>query len=91
MESLEKFKELRERFREAADFVMVYISEAHPAERGDWKKGATASLDLNQPKVMRERLDNATELASRCGDDVEVYVDHMENEANMAYGAIPER
>ena len=33
MEHLDDFGALREKFQDAADFVTIYISEAHPTEQ----------------------------------------------------------
>ena len=41
MANLGKFGSLRQNFSEVADFVTIYIAEAHPSERGHFKTGGT--------------------------------------------------
>ena len=40
MANLGKFGSLRQNFSQVADFVTIYIAEAHPADRGHFKTGA---------------------------------------------------
>jgi len=70
-----------------ADFVNVYICEAHPIDEWRWNN----NIEIAQHKTLKERCDAAKilEKTSRCSTPV--VVDTMENEANRAYGAWPER
>ena len=54
MANLGKFGSLRQNFSEVADFVTIYIAEAHPSERGHFKTGGTdggqfVHIDTFQP------------------------------------------
>ena len=41
MANLGKFGSLRQNFSKVADFVTIYIAEAHPSDRGHFKTGGT--------------------------------------------------
>lgn len=46
---------------------------------------------MNQPKSIKDRATNAAVLADMIDYPVDIYLDQLENEANFAFGAIPER
>ena len=72
-----------------ADFLVVYLEEAHPAERCHF----TNSFEVRTHETLLERLDAARNLEAAAGVSLPcpVFVDTMENAANVAYAAIPER
>jgi len=76
-------------FSDKFDFVIVYISEAHPLE--GWVVNIPDQPRVNQPKTMEARFDNAAVLAELIDFPVKMYVDTLANQANNAFGAIPER
>lgn len=93
---MERFSQLVEDFSEVADFVFVYIAEAHPAETGHFG----GNYDIRTHERLEERLAaarvlraEATVLAARFPAlaDVDVLVDLMGNDANRRYAALPER
>ncbi|XP_042215641.1 type I iodothyronine deiodinase-like isoform X4 [Homarus americanus] len=87
MANLERFCEITEEYSQVADFLMVYIAEAHPSDGWALKD----NIEINKHKTLEERF-----LAAQTMLDMEplkcpVMVDRLEDEANNAYGALPER
>ena len=76
-------------FRHIANFVVVYIEEAHPNE--EWHFDAQ-KYKMNQHSCLNERLD-AVQLLNNDLEDkaIPLLVDLMSNKANFLYGAVPER
>lgn len=74
---------------EDADFLVVYLEEAHPAERCHF----TNNVSIRTHATLLERMDAARNLEVVAGVSLPcpVFVDTMENAANEAYAAIPER
>jgi len=69
-----------------ADFLVVYISEAHPTDGWRWNN----NVEIAQHKSLKDRCQAAEILkSSQC--PAPVMVDTMENEATKAYAAFPER
>lgn len=70
-----------------ADFLIVYICEAHPTDEWRWNN----NIEIVQHRSQQERCAAAKHLkkVSRCSSPV--VVDTMDNEATRAYGAYPER
>jgi len=95
MANLDKFGKLRQNFSEVADFVTVYIAEAHPAERGHFKVGGDGgNYDIDTHANIADRLNAATTLREDAGKALKgckILVDPMDDRANIAYAALPER
>ncbi len=86
---LDRFTRICDKFSNKADFLLVYIEEAHPDERGHIRD----NYKIVTHKTLESRLDAANVLVKELDDDppCPVVVDTMTNEANYAYGALPER
>lgn len=70
----------------------VYITEAHPTDEWSLVANEEAGIRLAQPRTMQERIANAREFALREDTgDMELVIDLMDNNANKAYCAWPER
>jgi len=95
MANLDKFGKLRENFSEMADFVTIYIAEAHPAERGHFRVGGEGgNYDIDTHANIADRLNAATTLKEEAGEALKgckILVDPMDDRANIAYAALPER
>jgi len=99
MAALERFSQMVEKFSSSADFVCVYIAEAHPAE----KKHFGGNYDIRTHEGFDDRMAAANVFVSEFDDllqkkfaslkdvDVPVVVDPMTDEANRKYAALPER
>jgi len=90
MNSLRKFSRIRLKYAKSVDFLAVYIEEAHPAERDHF----TGNYDISTHQSFKDRLAAAEILDEEAGntlDNVPIVVDRMDNAANIAYAALPER
>jgi len=95
MANLDKFGKLRENFSGMADFVTIYIAEAHPAERGHFRVGGEGgNYDIDTHANIADRLNAATTLKEEAGEALKgckILVDPMDDRADIAYAALPER
>lgn len=95
MANLDKFGKLRQNFSEVADFVTIYIAEAHPAERGHFRVGGEGgNYDIDTHANIADRLNAATTLREEAGEALQgckILVDPMDDRANIAFAALPER
>ena len=64
MANLGKFGALRTKFAGLADFVTIYIAEAHPAER----KHFSGNFDIATHESMQERIAAANTLKENAGE-----------------------
>jgi len=90
-----QFGSLRQNFSGEADFVTVYITEAHPAERGHFRVGGDGgNYAIDTHANMGDRISAAATLRDEAMEDLEgspILVDPMDDRANLAYAALPER
>jgi len=95
MANLGKFSKFRQNFSEVADFVMVYIEEAHPAERGHFRVGGDdGNYDIDTHNCIEDRLNAAEILRNEAGNalkNCKILIDQMDDRANKAYASLPER
>jgi len=75
------------KYRDQADFLTVYIREAHAND--EWPMGNTYSW--NQPQVIEDRLLLAQRFVSEMNYLVPVACDTIDNEFNSIFSAWPER
>ena len=67
MANLGKFGALRTKFAGLVDFVTIYIAEAHPAERKEFKD----NYDIETHSNMEERIAAAEMLKEEAGEALE--------------------
>ena len=86
---MESFKTvLQEYAQQPVDFVVVYIEEAHPTDEWAFENN---TYQIQQPNTLQERMAAARVFANDTEISCPILVDNMQNETNIAYGALPER
>jgi len=81
--------ELKERYSEKVDFLVVYIREAHSSD--EWPVGRTVSC-VKQPQTLEERRDNALLLfGPKFLLKVELVLDSIQNSFNELFCGWPIR
>jgi len=78
---------LFQNFANVADFLTVYISEAHTMD--EWPYGN--KVCLNQPKTIEERLEIANRFVKDTGYKVPLVVDSIDNIFESKFASWPER
>lgn len=76
-----------EAYHEVADFLAVYISEAHATN--EWPLGRRVCIA--QHETIEERMEAAQSYRRDMGAKVPMVVDTMDNSFNSLYNAWPER
>ncbi len=78
-------------YKDKAEFVVIYIKEAHPKD--GWQVGANRKekIEVNQPKTLEDRA----KLATVCRTDLKLnlpfVLDDMENSVDAVYAGWPDR
>jgi len=83
---LERFNEIIARFKSVADFVVVYIQEAHPSNGWAFRN----NIKIARHTKLQERIEAAKQLED-IGISCDIVVDDMTDECNIAYGGFYER
>ncbi|KAL3837499.1 hypothetical protein ACJMK2_022851 [Sinanodonta woodiana] len=87
MATLDHFIEVASNFADVADFLIVYIAEAHATD--EWIVNGN-KYRINRHKKIEERLAAASILKEK-NPPCPIVVDTMSNDANHKYAAYPER
>ncbi|KAK3597039.1 hypothetical protein CHS0354_022047 [Potamilus streckersoni] len=87
MATLDHFIEVASNFADVADFLIVYIAEAHATD--EWVVNGN-KYQINRHKKIEERLAVAAILKEK-NPSCPIVVDTMSDDANHKYAAFPER
>lgn len=79
------------RFEGKADFVTLYIREAHPTD--EWQMDSNVEQDVcyAQPRTLEERLLIARDFIERHEWRIPLFVDDMQNSVDQVWAGWPER
>jgi Iodothyronine deiodinase len=78
-------------YKEHADFLTVYVREAHPTDEWQMKSNVKDDVCYAQPKTLEQRLAIANDFTKRFKYTLPFGIDDMSNAADLAYSAWPER
>ena len=79
------------RYRAQADFLTVYIREAHPLDEWQMSANETDSICYRQPRTTAARVAIANDFVTRFHYELPLLVDAIENPADHVYAGWPER
>uniref|UniRef100_A0A3Q1B6E2 Iodothyronine deiodinase n=1 Tax=Amphiprion ocellaris TaxID=80972 RepID=A0A3Q1B6E2_AMPOC len=90
---LPAFRQLVEDFSDVADFVLVYIDEAHPSDGWVAPPMGSCSFSFRKHQNLEERMGAARKLIEHFSlpPQCQLVADCMDNNANVAYGVSNER
>ena len=84
-------EKLYKEFKDRADFLTIYIKEAHPTDEWQMPDNAAENICYTQPQNIGDRLTIANDFIKRFKYSMPLAVDDMENHAMNKYAAWPER
>ncbi|KAF0243134.1 MAG: deiodinase iodothyronine type [Planctomycetota bacterium] len=77
-----------QRWKDEVNFLIVYISEAHPWPRKSKKKGKTV---LPEPRTIEERDARGEFCTNDLGLTIPMVLDGMDNKVGEKYAGMPDR
>lgn len=80
-----------EDYKTQADFLTVYIREAHPTDEWQMDPNLKEDVCYAQPKTLEQRVAIANDFIKRFHYPLPFGIDDMNDAANKAYAAWPER
>lgn len=86
-----EIEKLREEYGRLAEFVIVYIKEAHPENEWQMDSNRDGQVVYEQPKTFEERLGLAKTFVDRMEVKTPALVDDIRNTGLACYAAWPER
>lgn len=86
-----RLNEIYRQYRDQANFLCVYIQEAHPED--GWQTFTNINDDVRfmTPQTMDERAELAEMCVLRLNLEMPMALDHMSDDVDEAYRAAPER
>ena len=78
-------------YKDHADFLTVYVREAHPTDEWQMKSNVKDDVCYAQPKTLEQRVAIAKDFTARFKFPLPFGIDDMSNAADNAYAAWPER
>lgn len=86
-----RLNEIYEAFKERVQFYCVYIQEAHPTDGRQAAQNLTDGILYAQPTSIEEREELAHVCVARLNLKMPMLIDHMTNEVDRLYAALPDR
>lgn len=86
MVRLSAFNNLIARFTDVADFIIIYIEEAHAEDAWRFENNIKIKSHTN----LKERVE-AAQVLQKYGPKCPIVVDDISDEANLQYGGLYER
>ncbi len=80
-----------DQYKDRADFLAVYIREAHPTDEWEMKSNLTQNVCYPQPKTLAQRVAIANDFVKRFHFPIPLGIDAMNDLADHLYGGWPER
>ena len=78
-------------YKDRADFLTVYVREAHPTDEWQMKSNVKDDVCYAQPRTLEQRVAIAKDFTARYKFPLPFGIDDMSNAADKAYAAWPER
>lgn len=78
-------------YKDHADFLTVYVREAHPTDEWQMKSNLKDDVCYAQPKTLQQRVAIAQDFTKHYKFPLPFGIDEMNNAADGAYAAWPER
>jgi alkylhydroperoxidase family enzyme len=79
------------RNKKDADFLMVYVREAHPNDGWKMESNTRVGVAVPQPNSLGERVEVAKQFCQRLNPTVPVVVDEINDPVGHAYSGMPAR
>ncbi len=80
-----------ERYRDKAEFLMVYVREAHPTDGWAMSSNASVGVAVAQPKNDDERRKVCTQFTTKLKPTIPVVVDGIDDKVGNAFSGMPAR
>ena len=82
---------VRERQKDNADFLMVYVREAHPTDGWAMKSNDKVGVSVAQPTTFEERQTVAEQCAAKLNPSMPLLIDDIDDTVGNAYSGMPAR
>ncbi len=89
--TIPKVEAMKTEYSDVADFLMVYIREAHASDEWRMDENDEAGWSVEQPKSCEARVETAREFAEKVHLAIPLLVDDVDDAVSIPYGGWPGR
>ncbi len=82
---------LHNKYQGRADFLAIYIKEAHPTDEWQMDSNVKEGVCYLQPRSTADRVRIANDFVKSCDFPIPILVDDISNPADALYAGWPER
>jgi thiol-disulfide isomerase/thioredoxin len=82
---------LYQKYKEQANFLMVYVREAHPTDGWSMESNTRVGVAVAQPRTFDQRAEVAEQFCTRLNPSMPVVVDELSDPVGHAYSGMPAR
>lgn len=82
---------VKQRHADLANFLMVYVREAHPSDGWAMKSNVRVGVEISQPTTLDERVAVAQTCAATLKTSMPLLVDDIDDSVGNAYSGMPAR
>lgn len=79
------------RYKDRADFVAVYVREAHPTDGWSLAFNERVGISIAQPRVFEDRRAAASTCCNSLKTTIPMVIDEIDDRAGIAYCGMPDR
>jgi len=79
------------KYQDRANFLMVYVREAHPSDGWKMESNSKVGVDVAQPKTIEERVGVANQFCTKLNPRMPVVIDELSDPVGHAYSGMPAR
>lgn len=80
-----------QRYKDQANFLMVYVREAHPTDGWKMISNERSGVAVKQPTTLAERTGVCDQFCKKLKPNMPVYVDEINDPVGRAYSGMPAR
>jgi len=80
-----------QRYKDQANFLMVYVREAHPTDGWKMISNERSGVAVKQPTTLDERTGVCDQFCKKLKPNMPVYVDELNDPVGRAYSGMPAR
>lgn len=86
-----EIEDIHQRFKDVANFLAIYVREAHPDDGWKMQSNLKQGITVTQPKTFEERVSIAKQCQHKLNYTMPLLVDQIDDTVGNAYSGMPAR
>jgi thiol-disulfide isomerase/thioredoxin len=86
-----EIEDIHQRFKDSANFLAIYVREAHPDDGWAMQSNRKLGVSVTQPKTFEERVSIAKQCQQKLNYTMPLLVDQIDDTVGNAYSGMPAR